>query len=490
MSFRALVFLLVTLAVLLMAASSPVVDSDTWWHLRAGTWMLDQRQVLRTDPFSTTRLGETWLYPGWLAQVSMAWAHQVGGLGALHLWTAVILTLTFVLVWLSMEGPLLLRAFVLLLAAATSSVFWSARPHVFSLALVAGMVLLLERYTTKRTRWIWLSIGLLAIWPNLHGAFPTGLLLIGLYLAALVLDALLETWRGRTDAAEAWRQVRKPALTLLGCLVLGGLALGLNPNGFALLGYAGKTLSIGVLKDFVQEWQSPDFHDPRSQLFVLMLVLLLAAFAATDRRPSTREVLLVTSFSAMAFFAWRNVALFAVVAAPVLARHAGSAIGRLPPLGLRSKDLSPRLARSLNIILGVGWAIVVGLLLVRFLQPERLERAALRTMPAAAVRQITQARLPGPLFNSYNWGAYVLWSMYPEYRSFVDGRTDLFDDSLLLEYLQAWRGEPGWDTVLDEWQIQTVLIEPLAPLAFRLEAAGWDKIYTDDLAVVFSRPKE
>jgi len=488
-SFRTLVFLLVTLAVLLMAASSPVVDSDTWWHLRAGTWMLEQRQVLRTDPFSTTRLGEPWIYPGWLAQISLAAAHQVGGLAAVHLWTGAILTLTFVLVWLTLDGPLLLRAFVLLLAAATSSVFWSARPHIFTLALTAGLVLLLERFMTKPTRWIWLSVGLMALWPNLHGAFPTGLLLIGLYLASVVLDMALEVWKGACRLAEGWQRVRRPALTLVGCLVFGALALGLNPHGFALLGYAGKTLSIGVLRDFVQEWQSPDFHDPRSQLFVLMLVLLLAAFAATDRRPATRQVLLVTAFAAMAFFAWRNVALFAVVAAPVLARHAASALGRLPPLGRRNRDLPPSLARSLNVILAAGFALLAGILLVRFLQPAQLERSALRTMPATAVQRIQQDQLPGPLFNSYNWGAYILWSMYPEYRSFVDGRTDLFDDAILLEYLRAWRGEPGWEVLLDKWQIQTVLVEPMAPLALRLQAAGWQTEFGDDLAVVFTRPE-
>jgi hypothetical protein len=489
MSFRTLVFLLVALAVLLMAASSPVVDSDTWWHLRAGTWMLEQRQVLRQDPFSTTRLGEPWVYPGWLAQISLAEAHQLGGLAAVHLWTGALLTLTFILVWMTMDGPLLMRAFVLLLAAASSSVFWSARPHIFSLALTAGMVLLLERFVTKPTRWIWLSVGLMALWPNLHGAFQTGLLLIGLYLLAVLLDMALEIWKGACRPAEAWRRERRPVLTLAACLLLGVLALGLNPHGFALIGYAGKTLSIGVLRDFIQEWQSPDFHDPRSQLFVLMLMLLLAAFAATDRRPATREVLLVTTFAAMAFFAWRNVALFAVVAAPVLSRHAASALGRLPPLSRRSRDLPPELARRLNLGLAVGWALVAGILLVRFLQPERLERSALQAMPAAAVRSIQQEELPGPLFNSYNWGAYVLWSMYPDYRSFVDGRTDLFDDSILQEYLQAWRGAPGWEALLDDWQIQTVLVEPLAPLALRLEAAGWEKTFTDDLAVVFTRPE-
>jgi hypothetical protein len=309
-------------------------------------------------------------------------------------------------------------------------------------------------------------------------------------LLALVLDGLLEVWRGSARPAEAWLRARRGVLTLAACAGLGTLALGLNPHGLALVGYAGRTVSIGVLRDFIQEWQSPDFHDPRSQLFVLMLMLLLAAFAATGRRPATREVLLVTAFAAMAFFAWRNVALFAVIAAPVLSRHAASAMGRLPPLRRRSRDLAPHIARRVNVVLAAGFAVLTGILLVRFLAPGRLEQAALRSMPAAAVRHIRQAALPGPLFNSYNWGAYLLWAIYPEQRSFVDGRTDLFDDPILLEYLQVWRGEPGWDEVLEKWGIRTVLVEPSAPLVLRLEAAGWQEAYADELAVVFTRPAD
>ncbi len=488
MSYRAFVFAVVVIAIFVMAASSPVVDSDTWWHLRAGSWMLENHQFLRTDLFSTTRLNQPWIYPGWLAQLSMIASYQLGGLAGLHLWTAIILSITFLLVWLMLEGPLLVRAFVLILAAVTSSVFWSARPHVLSMALTAGILLLLERYTTRRSRWIWLTVALMALWPNLHGAFATGGLLIGIYLLAVGIDTIDDVWIHRVRLAEAWRTRRVSLLTLAGCLLLGLLAIGLNPNGYSMLGYAGKTLSIGVLRDFIQEWQSPDFHDPRSQLFLFMLLLLPIIFASTPRRPATREVMLVTAFGAMAFLAWRNVALFAIVSAPVLSRHLALSLHRLPPLPWKSKDLPPQVARRLNLALLAGWILLAGILLARFLDSRRIEQSALERIPVAAIQRLQQDSLPGPVFNSYNWGAYIIWALYPDYRSFVDGRTDLFDDAILLDYLRAWRGDDGWDEVLDTWGIETVLIEPQAPLVQELERAGWMLIYSDDQAVVFRRP--
>jgi len=74
---------------------------------------------------------------------------------------------------------------------------------------------------------------------------------------------------------------------------------------------------------------------------------------------------------------------------------------------------------------------------------------------------------PGRLFNSYNWGGYLLWEL-PEYPVFIDGRTDLYNDELINEWLQVMRGEPGWQEALDRWQVRLVLLEPGAPVVEQL----------------------
>ena len=93
------------------------------------------------------------------------------------------------------------------------------------------------------------------------------------------------------------------------------------------------------------------------------------------------------------------------------------------------------------------------------------------------------------LFNTYNWGGYIIWELYPEYLSFVDGRTDLFNDEILEDYLLAWKGLPGWELVFDTWDVEVVLIEPWAPLRFQLESQGWQIDYEDDLAIVLRAPR-
>jgi len=60
-------------------------DGDTYWHIAAGRWMLDNQAVLRIDPFSYTFAGHPWQTHEWLAEVAMALAYVGAG------WNGVVL---------------------------------------------------------------------------------------------------------------------------------------------------------------------------------------------------------------------------------------------------------------------------------------------------------------------------------------------------------------------------------------------------------------
>jgi hypothetical protein len=114
------------------------------------------------------------------------------------------------------------------------------------------------------------------------------------------------------------------------------------------------------------------------------------------------------------------------------------------------------------------------------------EEAFRKGLPVGAVDYLRQAGPPGRLFNSYNWGAYLLWAL-PEYPVFVDGRTDLYNDEVIGEWLRVARAEEGWQETLDRWEVRLILLEPSTPLVYRLEVSGWKKLYSDEVAVVYGR---
>src|SRR3972149_3980355 len=173
----------------------------------------------------------------------------------------------------------------------------------------------------------------MALWANAHGGFAFGFIFIALTLAG---QALALVWRVLT-AGRAQGEPSAPSAGHTGDVGLPGLAwlagiglacavaVMLNPSGPAMLLYPFKTVSIGVLRDFIYEWQSPNFHLKELQPFLWLLFATLGMMGLSGRRADLTGLLLVSGVAYLGFLAGRNVSLLAVVAPPVLTRHAAQA---------------------------------------------------------------------------------------------------------------------------------------------------------------------
>ena len=124
-----------------LAAFSPGVlnDGDTYWHIRAGEWMLAHHAVLRADVFSATMAGAPWHTQEWLAEIVMALTWAAGGWAGIHLLFAACAGLTAALVGHFVRKrvdtlPAVLTV-VLGLCCVTGSLL--ARPHMLALPLLA-----------------------------------------------------------------------------------------------------------------------------------------------------------------------------------------------------------------------------------------------------------------------------------------------------------------------------------------------------------------
>ena len=487
MSIRRLVIWITFLAVFAMAARVSV-DSDTWWHLRAGQWMVEQRAILQTDHFSYTRLGQPWQYPGWLVQVPMYWLFLTLGPGGLNLWTALMVTLAFVFVWHTLSGGPFLRALVVVLAAATSGVYWAARPYLVTFVFAAVFLWILEDFRLGRlpqgSRRLWLLPLLMMVWANSHGGFAVGFLIWGVYVAGTLAALALYKFQ-RASLGAPLKDLR--LLLTVGLLMT--LAVCANPSGPVMLAYPFKTVTIGALQDYIQEWQTPDFHALQVQPFVWLLLLTLGAVGGSRRRLALTDFLLVAGFAYLGLLAGRNLALFALVAPMVLTRHSAPVLAAISRrLGFQGLSSTPAsrgqavLNWILFSILLLGVVFKAGLVF----PPTVNEKVFRETLPVDAVAFLEGQNLPGKLFNSYNWGGYLLWAL-PTYPVFLDGRTDLYTDELIDEWLRVVRSEAGWQAVLDHYGVRLVLLEPNMAVVSRLEEQGWERIYSDGLAVVLRR---
>ena len=67
--------------------------------------------------------------------------------------------------------------------------------------------------------------------------------------------------------------------SLITVTVISILAVCLNPFGPITLLYPFKTVGIGALQDYIQEWQSPNFHSISVQPFAWLLLLDMSVAA-------------------------------------------------------------------------------------------------------------------------------------------------------------------------------------------------------------------
>lgn len=527
MTIKRLVFLLTILAVLTMAARISV-GSDTWWHLRAGEWILEHNRVPDTDPFSYSRIGAEWHYPGWVMQILLLGVYRAAGMAGLNLLTAAFVAGTFWVLWGVIGGHHFLKAFLIVLAAAASGVYWAARPYLITFFFTGLYLLVLEgerkcgeTRDAERPRGngavppgtLWALPVLMVVWANSHGGFAVGFILYGIYFVGLTAQArvwkLLQiSWRDQAGQDEnTWKgfwnrleqhlkqgdhQALYPYARWRNFLLVGFLmtaAVILNPYGPEMLLYPFQTVGIDALGDYIAEWQSPNFHELRIQPFLVLLMLSYGAVGVSRRSIDVIDFCLILTFGSLSLAAVRNIALFALAAPVVIARHG---VSRFPWLRKDADWLSSRAEERpawtgrLNVLL---FLIMIGAsgYKISLVIPESQNRAYVReTFPVEAAAKIAEQGYPGRLFNSYNWGGYLIWAL-PDYPVFVDGRTDLYGDEVIDQWVQVVSGKPGWEDILDRWDVQLVLLEPNRPVIQLLSEEGWDLIYSDQISVLYAR---
>ena len=119
--------------------------------------------------------------------------------------------------------------------------------------------------------------------------------------------------------------------------------------------------------------------------------------------------------------------------------------------------------------------------------PEFIAESEKSVFPVGAAAWINSNDPPGKLFNDYDWGGYLGWTAR-DYPIFVDGRTDLYHDEILLEYLQVIQAAPGWEDILTAYQVNTIIVKTDSSLSREILTEGdWRLVYQDELADVFIR---
>jgi hypothetical protein len=448
------------------------IDPDLWWHLQTGQDIVASRAIPQTDIYSFTKAGSEWVTHEWLSEVVIYAIYRVSGWAGLLFVFSGFITGAFYLVYRRCIGKPYIAAFAILLAVAASSPLFGVRPQMITLLLASTFIALLTNYSNDgKSRPLYWMVPLMLLWVNLHAGYALGLGLIGLYMVSVALD-------------RKFALVPRLLMTLIACVAV----VPLNPNGLRMFSYPLETLRSPSMAAFIQEWASPNFHQPMFVPLALFLFLLVAVLALSTKRLRASEVFLLFVTGLAALRSARHIPIFALIAAPMFAQQVwelmlahGWELRLSAPQGSE-----PRTAVLFAVLLLLAPAVLDFALIKHFVTNQAAYEA--KNYPQAAVNFLESKKLPGPIYNRYGWGGYLIRRFHGAYPVYIDGRADVYGDKFMYEAFNTYDGGTGWFEPLDRLSIRTVLISPDAPLASLLRNdQEWLKVYEDDQAIIFMR---
>ena len=450
-------------ALMLIGGQVLLSDSDTYWQVAVGRWILDHHALPHVDIYSFTKAGEPWTSSSWLAQVLFAASYNLAGWTGPVVLAAGCIAATFALLVdiLSRRIPATYAVAVAMVVLALSMGHFLARPHVLVLPIMLawanGLLSASERGEAPSP---WL-LPLIAVWANLHGGFVFGLVLVG----AFAFDAL---WNA--DRAQRKSVVLRWAAFGIGALV----ACCATPYGWGSILAARKILDLGELLHLIYEWKPADFS--KFGAFEMSILALIAGALYGGVRLTPPRIALVLGLLHMALSHVRNVEIFALLLPIVVLAPVASQFALRPAWRARTGAPMPVMAVILVLLGGWTWLLAVN---TAFAPPENQS-------PAAAVDAL-KAHNARRVLNDLPFGGYLIWRQIPV---FVDGRAELYGEAFDIAYYRAMQLKDVNQLldILKKWDIDAVLLMPHTPAAGLFDHIdGWRRAYADEKAVLHVR---
>ncbi len=469
------------------------LDSDFWWHLRAGQLSVLNGVPIREDLTSFSAYGSSWINHSWLSQIIYFLIQKYLGSTGVMISVAVFATLSIFFVFKRLKSNPIINGFTILLCVLATAVVWSPRPQLLTLFFFSILTYLLFEFPIFEKRIPTFLIPILfLIWGNLHAGFTIGII----FMILIMFGKFLDLFIGREKSnPKRMRILLNWLLLILVC----SLIVLINPNGIGTWQVQFNTLSIPSLQHLIPEWASPNFHELYQQPFLWIWLLLSFFFMANKSEYPFATIIPLVVLGGIGFLSRRNYVYFAIFSIPILnceIQHFYDIYLKeiifesryFEKLKKLNQSSNTKFSRFINLFF-IGLLLFITFGKIVYLGSPIIYKAyESEIFPKSATIALENFGFSDlNCLNSYAWGGYISWKI-PEFKIFIDGRTDLYGEKIIQDWLEMVNGDVSWKQNFDDYAINCVFLEKDRPIIAILEDHDWNKIYSDNHSIILLKP--
>ncbi len=490
---KKLFFNIVIFILIIFTAIRVPLDTDFWWHLRAGQLSIANGSPVMQDLTTFSVSGSNWVNHSWLSQIIyFLIQNYLGNIGVM-ISVAIFGTLTIFFVFIRLKSNPIINGFTVLLCVLATAVVWSPRPQLLTLLFFAILTYLLYEYSVFEKKIPTYLIPILfLVWGNLHAGFTIGVILLVSILIGKILDFFIGNDKSNPER-------NKILIRWFLLIVVCVLIVMINPNGIGIWQVQFNTLSIPSLQNLIPEWASPNFHELYQQPFLWIWLLLAFFFMANKSDYSFATIVPLVLLGGLGFLSRRNYVYFAVFSIPILSNELQrfyeiyikkvlSESGLFEKLMKFNQESNTKVSKFINLFF-VGLLLFLLLGKIVYLgSPIIYDAYESANFPKSAMLTLEKYDLSeAQCLNSYTWGGYLSWKN-PDLKIFIDGRTDLFGEKIIQDWIEMVNGGDNWEEKFAYYGINCVFLENERPIIGILEENSWKVLFSDDQSIILTNP--
>jgi hypothetical protein len=470
-----------------------VQTPDLWWHMASGRWMVENREILDRDVFTFSSPDIPWTNRMWLGSVVFYLMYAAGGLSAVSIVTAIMVTAVFAAVALKRGGARHPVAFLLLglSVLAVAHLRFLHRPALLTDLLAPATILLWLQWRDARSGWLApLLLALVqVVWTHLHEGFVLGLVIAAAFLADAIcrtvsMRAQLSSKADKRSMTASEQPTEKLPLWVVPTIVLavGVIAILVTPWRKPL--FESFLRAPSVLGQTVVEWV-PTFSTMGRRVlgpffwvfavFVGFSILIAVRYwwkRNSHRRPKGEapsgriaETIILAALVLLSVFGLRFIATLALAGFPLVWEFSKDELGtRDQSRQSRRKNVkAPRPSMVPALTLTVATLLLVISVVTNgyyryWRAPTRFGVGVMKNLfPEKLVDWVETNRIEGRFFNGYDMGGYLDWRFGPEHQVFTDSR--VVSEAVYSDYLEVCRSTAAWPDLVSRYKLNGAILD-------------------------------